>query len=391
MTRRALLTAAALAASLAAGCLPSRDEALGVRRAEVVDLVDRVAAYQAPRSVDGPPDWQTSPFYVGLLEAYDATGRARLLRAAVEWAQRTGWATGRGGSAYDDVCCGQVYLRLKELSVQGADTGSLREAVDAILAGPYPFPDGQLRRRGRDPEPPAPRPGWHYADAMFMMPPVLAQIHRMMGEDRYRDFLARVWWDTTDRLSDPETGLFYRDDRYTGPDVVSDNGARVFWSRANGWVVAGLVRVLEELPAGDAGRPRYEAQLRRMAESLAACQGPDGLWGTSLVDRQTYPHPESSGSAFFCYAMAWGIRTGILDRATFLPVVRRAWAGLTEAVDAEGRVLWVQPPAREPEAYPFVRGRRDPEVYSRDTPYGTGAWLMAAAEVARLAETEEAR
>lgn len=33
------------------------------------------------------------------------------------------------------------------------------------------------------------------------------------------------------------------------------------------------------------------------------------------------PMPESSGTAFFIAGYAWGVRNGILDRETYLPVI----------------------------------------------------------------------
>ena len=85
--------------------------------------------------------------------------------------------------------------------------------------------------------------------------------------------------------------------------------------------------------------------------------------------------PETSGSAFFCYAMAWGLNNKVLAPARFLPVVRRAWQGLLSAVDPDGRLGWVQLVGREP-AYVFKQNTHE---------YGTGAFLLAAEQMLRLA------
>ena len=60
-----------------------------------------------------------------------------------------------------------------------------------------------------------------------------------------------------------------------------------------------------------------------MSAAMAAIQGSDGLWRTGLLDPDSYPLPENSGSAFFTYALAWGINHGILDRAEYEPVVEK--------------------------------------------------------------------
>ena len=64
-----------------------------------------------------------------------------------------------------------------------------------------------------------------------------------------------------------------------------------------------------------------------MAASVSRLQGADELWRPSLLDPQEVPIPETSSSGFFCYALAWGINHGFLDRQTYLPVVKRAWQG----------------------------------------------------------------
>ena len=104
--------------------------------------------------------------------------------------------------------------------------------------------------------------------------------------------------------------------------------AKKFSGRAgNGWVMAGLVRVLATLPSDDPLRPHYIALLREMAAEVASVQGSDGLWRPGLLDAASYPLPEVSGSAFFTYAIAWGIDHHMLDADIYLPVVEKAWAG----------------------------------------------------------------
>ena len=50
-----------------------------------------------------------------------------------------------------------------------------------------------------------------------------------------------------------------------------------------------------------------EEALRAMAVAIARQQGNDGLWRANLDDPDQCPNPETSGTAFFCYAFAWGI------------------------------------------------------------------------------------
>lgn len=84
---------------------------------------------------------------------------------------------------------------------------------------------------------------------------------------------------------------------------------------------------------------------------------------------------ETSGTGFYCYALAWGINHGLLDRAKYEPSVRRAWAALASCVNADGKLTHVQPVGFTPVTF-------DPES---SEPFGVGAFLLAGSEVCHLA------
>jgi rhamnogalacturonyl hydrolase YesR len=112
-----------------------------------------------------------------------------------------------------------------------------------------------------------------------------------------------------------------------------------------------------------------------MASRLASLQGEDGLWRPGLLNAPAYPLPEVSGSAFYVYALAWGIDHGILDRAMYLPVVEKGWAGLVTHIYADGRLGCIQPIGSTPDAF------KPQSSYV----YGVGAFLMAGSELRQLA------
>ena len=111
-----------------------------------------------------------------------------------------------------------------------------------------------------------------------------------------------------------------------------------------------------------------------MAAAIAKQQQPDGLWRPNLGDPEEYPMPETSGTGFFCYGLAWGVRNGLLDRGTYLPVVKKAWAGLVSCVSPEGKIQWGQLVGDRPVA---VQREHSHE-------YVTGTFLLAGSEVLRL-------
>ncbi len=211
-----------------------------------------------------------------------------------------------------------------------------------------------------------------------MAPPVFAKLSAITGNMKYLDVMDQMWDDTTTLLYDTEEHLYYRDTRFKvnpdGSGPREKNGEKIFWSRGNGWVMGGIVRVLEHMPADYPQRLKYVKLFKDMAARLASIQGSDGLWRSSLLDPDSYPNPETSGTAFFCYSLAWGINNGILDQDRYLPVVTKAWRGLVGSVHESGKLGWVQAIGHKPES-----------VTSESTEvYAVGAFLLAGSEVIKL-------
>jgi rhamnogalacturonyl hydrolase YesR len=112
-----------------------------------------------------------------------------------------------------------------------------------------------------------------------------------------------------------------------------------------------------------------------MAKEIASLQGSDGLWRPGLLDASAYKLPENSGSAFYAYALAYGVNEGILDRKQYLPVIEKAWAGLVSHIYQDGRLGCIQPVGAAPGDY----------SPTSSYVFGTGAFLLAGSEVYRLA------
>jgi rhamnogalacturonyl hydrolase YesR len=202
-----------------------------------------------------------------------------------------------------------------------------------------------------------------------MAPPVWAGLSHVTGDRKYDDYMDHEWSITQKLLYDARIHLFARDANYL--DKHEANGQRVFWSRGNGWVMGGTVRVLAQLPSKDPSRQRYIRLLREMAQEVASIQGPDGLWRPGLLDPQSYPLPEISGSAFFVYAIAWGVNHGYLDEKTYDPVLAKAWSGMLKHIYQDGRLGCIQPVGEAPGHYKA----------SSSYVFGVGAFLLAGSEL----------
>ncbi|OIR09286.1 unsaturated rhamnogalacturonyl hydrolase YteR [mine drainage metagenome] len=339
-------------------------------RAEVLATMERVADWQLAHPYTKAPatDWINAAFYTGLLAVDQVSPSPRYREALRGIAERTGWEPGPRTYHADDLCVGQAYLGLYSRYHDPRMIAPLRARLDFILAHPK---SGSLAYAEHHLDLWSQR--WSWCDALFMAPPVWTRMSEVTGDPRYRLFMESEWKVTTDYLYDREAHLYYRDSRFF--DRREPNGAKVFWSRGNGWVIAGITRVLEALPADDPARPGFERQFREMAAAVLAAQQPDGMWRTSLLDPRDYTEKESSGTGFYCYALAWGVNHGLLDRGVTLPAVERAWQALEACVKPDGKLTRVQTVAGSPT--PF-----DPDS---TMPYGVGAFLLAGRQVYALA------
>jgi len=303
-------------------------------------------------------DWTFAALYAGFMAAAKSLPEARYEGAMLEVGNKFDWKLGPRLIHADDQAIGQTYLDLYRDYHEARMIGPTREQFDALMKTPD------------DPQ----KPVWWWCDALFMAPPVWARLYRITGDKSYLDYMDREWWITSNLLYDSQEHLYFRDASYLQKHEA--NGSKLFWSRGNGWVMAGLARVLEEMPENYPFRQKYVDQFRQMASRVASLQGPDGLWRPGLLDAGAYPLPEVSGSAFFVYAMAWGIDHGLLDPVAYLPVVQKGWAGLLSHIYIDGRLGCIQPIGAAP-------GDFKP---SSSYVYGVGAFLLAGSEVDRMAQ-----
>jgi unsaturated rhamnogalacturonyl hydrolase len=302
--------------------------------------------------------WTFAALYDGLLAASKATGDQRYHDRVLQVALDNRWELGPRFAHADDEAIGLTYLALYGDDPKPDKIAPTRDGLDKLLARPD------------DPR----KNLWWWCDALYMAPPVLAQLSVVTGDHRYLDFMNHEWWITSEALYDPDEHLYFRDDRFLA--MHEANGKKVFWSRGNGWVLAGLALILERMPSDFPDRTKYEKQFKDMAERIAGLQQSDGLWRASLLDPGSYPNPEISGSGFFTYAMAWGIHRKLLDRKKYLPVVKKSWQGMLTHVYADGRLGSIQPIGGEP-------GKFKP---SSSYVYGVGAFLLAGSELSQIAD-----
>lgn len=337
---------------LAVGLSPKLD------RADLAKAMKLVAEWQLGRMPAEPQyDWTWAALYAGFMSVPDQVAGDKYKQAMMAIGEKLHWQPGPRVEHADDQAVGQMYMEQYFIHKDKRMMDPMRARLDAEIA----MPDDPNKLL------------WWWCDALFMAPPVFADVTAATGDEKYLRFMDHEWDITTKLLYDQNKHLYSRDASYL--DKREKNGDKVFWSRGNGWVMGGIVRVLRELPKNSPLRPKYVALLREMSAEALAIQGKDGLWRPGLLDADSYPLPEISGSAFITYALAYGVNEKILDSKTYWPGVEKAWAGMLTHVYADGRLGCVQPVGAAPDAY----------SESSSYVFGVGAFLMAGSEIYRTA------
>jgi len=326
----------------------------------------KVTEWQLKNPNHAPTDWTNGAFYAGVTAAWETTKSKTIYDALMDMGMKNEWKTGKRWYHADDIAICQTYIDLYKIEKKQEMIQPLIDTLAIFMKNPYPSKGAETIK-------------WWWCDALFMAPPTLVKLGMVTGNNEYLAYSDQLFKECYNLLYDKEEHLFARDLKYVikndGKDIREANGKKIFWSRGNGWVMGGIVRVLQELPVNYAGREFYVTLFKEMSARLKELQQPDGLWRASLLDPESYPGGEVSGSGFDCYAMAWGINNGILSKDEYLPVVEKAWIALNKCVGKDGHVGWVQPIGADP--------KKNFNAESWEV-YGSGAFLLAGSEVIKL-------
>ena len=371
----AFLTLCFAIPSLSAQELPSRTEILEVTKRVNEYLMTRkypdptaVMPYYSRKKVYESNIWTRAVYYEGLMALYAIHPDNRYYDYAMRWAEFHRWGMRRDDTTTrnaDNYCCSQTYIDLYRLTPQPEMLTKTIALCNMLVNTP------QVE-------------DWTWIDAIQMGMPVLVKLGTLKNEPRYYQKAHEMYLWSRNTLAgglyNEQEGLWWRDKDFV-PPYKEPNGEDCYWSRGNGWVVAALVRCLEELPEDAAQRDIYIRDLKTMCKALKACQREDGFWNVSLHDPNNFGGKEVTGTALFVYGMAWGINNGVLKRDEYLPVVAKAWNAMAkEAVHKNGFLGYVQGTGKEPKDGQPVGYATKPDFED----YGVGCFLLAGSEVYKL-------
>ncbi|MBC8082885.1 MAG: glycoside hydrolase family 88 protein [Hymenobacter sp.] len=369
-----------------------------VTPAELVDkktnaAVSSRAAFN-PEAVIKPGDFRLTSYewgvtYAGMLLAGEVTGdkkytaytfdRLQFLAGLVPYYRDFQTANPQAGTpvrsilnprALDDA--GSLCAAMIRAQRAGSPT-DLRPMIDNFITyistKEFRLTDGTLARN-------RPQPNTLWLDDLYMSLPALSQMGKLTGERRYYDEAVRQYAQFSQRLFNPQQGLYLH-----GWVQEMSVHPEFHWARANGWALLTTVDLLDVLPTDHPGRPAILAQLRAHVKSLAALQAGSGFWH-QLLDRND-SYLETSATAIYAYAIAHGINQGWLDPKAYGPMALLAWNAVSTKVTGKGQVEGTcvgTGMGFDPAFYYY----RPVNVYAA---HGYGPVLLAGAEIIRLLKT----
>jgi unsaturated rhamnogalacturonyl hydrolase len=164
-----------------------------------------------------------------------------------------------------------------------------------------------------------------WVDFMYHIPPFLAALVRVTGEQRYADLALEVWQAHVEVLCG-QRGPFLAHSYDTGSRVR--HGDR--WGRGSGWAALGMIDTIRLLPA-----PPHWAlqQLSDLCAAALEVQDSTRFWRTLLHDREAYL--ETSVTAFFGATYTAAVAHG-LPAETYRQAADRAWHAVQRRLDDDG-------------------------------------------------------
>ncbi|MFC3560548.1 glycoside hydrolase family 88/105 protein [Pedobacter jamesrossensis] len=311
--------------------------------------------------------WTRAVYYEGLMKLYEIHPKKEYYNYAVQWGEKHNWGLRNGIKTRngDDQACGQTYIDLYNIDKKPERVKDIKASMDLMIQS------GKVN-------------DWTWIDALQMAMPVFAKLGKLYNDNSYYEYMYKMYLHSKNieggGLYNAKDGLWWRDKDFV-PPYKEPNGEDCYWSRGNGWVIAAFVRVLETMPKDAIGYDEYLKTYHEMIKALVPLQRVDGFWNVSLHDPNHFGGKETSGTALFVYGMAWGVNQGILDKATYLPIISKAWNGMTkDAVQENGFIGFMQGTGKEPKDGQPVSYTSMPDFED----YGLGCFLLAGTEVYKL-------
>ena len=349
---------------------------------EVKDLIRKTNTYwQANNPAEVRSFWDNAAYHTGNMEVYKLLQDQKMLDYSIRWAEHNQWKGATEADPakwkYKNYGEGQDYVLFGDWQI------CFQTYIDLFYLGPEEkkiYRAIEVMNYEADSEA---HDYWWWADALYMVMPVMTKMYRLTGDVKYLNKLYENLLYSDSIMLDKETNLYFRDGKYVYPKHKTANGKKDFWARGDGWVLAGLAKVLDDMPETYVRQPFFMEKYVKLARAVKELQQPEGHWTRSMMDPDQAPGYETSGTAFFCYGLLWGVNHGYLPKKEFMPTIQSAWNYLaTIALQDDGKVGYVQPIGER--AIPGQTVDANSQAN-----FGVSAFLLAACEYVRYLKQKQ--
>jgi rhamnogalacturonyl hydrolase YesR len=214
---------------------------------EVKSVIKKVnTCWQTNHPAEVRAFWDHAAYHTGNIEVYKLLKDQKMLDYSIRWAEHNQWKGAtesdpskwkykKYGEGQDYVLfgdwqiCFQTYIDLYQLAPDEKKVARAKEVMGYEA-------DSKVNDY------------WWWADALYMVMPVMTKMYKLTGDTKYlRKLYENILYSDSIML-DQQTGLYFRDGKYVYPKHQTASGKKDFWARGDGWVLAGLAKVLQDMP-----------------------------------------------------------------------------------------------------------------------------------------------
>jgi unsaturated rhamnogalacturonyl hydrolase len=344
-------------------------------------------------TVKHPDEWsyEHGVLLDGMVAEWRATGDGRLFKYVQATVDRSVDANGvihfdkgaafpKDAHSLDDIEMGRSVVVLYRVLRKPQYYTAAKFLHDQVLAQPKNDSGGYWHK--------GIYPNQMWLDGAYMAEPFMASYARTFDDPNGMDRVAEQLLLMDTKMRDRQTGLLrhgWDESKKMGWADAKTGLSPEVWGRAMGWYAMAVMDVLERMPASDPQRAALEeAAQRTMAAVVRFQDGESGLWW-QVMDKGGKPGNflEASASCMFTYALAKGVRIGVLPA----PMERnalRGWQGIqAKFVKPDGTLTGTVKVAGLG-GTPYRSGTYDyyiGEATGDNDAKGVGAYLLALSEM----------
>ena len=157
-----------------------------------------------------------------------------------------------------------------------------------------------------------------------MVMPLMTKMYKLTGDRMFLDRMYENYLWSDSLMYDAEAQLYYRDAKYIYPKVKTASGGKSFWARGDGWVLAGLAKVLGDMPEDYEHRAFFQKRFRSWHKVWHAARGRKDTGAAACCAKRMLRDRRRAVRHSFAYGLMWGVNHGLLDKTEYAPVIEKS-------------------------------------------------------------------